>query len=302
MTIDPKTAANQKEVHDLLLGTVSPRPIALASTVDCNGNINLSPFSFFNIFSTRPVILVFSPSRRQRDKTTKHTLENILETHEVVINTVNHAMVEQVSLASSEFMKGVNEFAKAGFTEVKSERVKPPRVKQSPASFECRVMEVKSMGTEGGSGNLVICEVVLIHVQDFILNYEGKIDPRKVDSVARMGADFYCRVNGDNIFELPKPKFPVGIGIDQLPDSIRNSSVLTGNNLGRLAGVDKIPTTDEVNSFSESFDYNRLWRGTENNRLTAVHRHAQSLVEKGEVKKAWLLLLSVTNKVNDGVE
>ena len=274
MTLDPTTSTNQKEIHDLLLGTVAPRPIALASTVDSAGNVNLSPFSFFNIFSTRPAILVFSPSRRQRDNTTKHTLENILETKEVVINTVSYAIVEQVSLASSEYGKGINEFSKAGLTEIKSERVRPPRVMESPASFECRVLEVKSLGTQGGAGNLVICEVILIHVQDIILGSKGKIDPQKVDSVARMGADFYCRVNGDSIFELPKPGFPVGIGIDLLPDHIRTSPVLTGNNLGRLANIDRIPTTDEVKDFSENFDFNRLWRGTENDRLTAVHKQA----------------------------
>jgi flavin reductase (DIM6/NTAB) family NADH-FMN oxidoreductase RutF len=170
MTLDPATATNTKELHDLLLGTVSPRPIALASTIDSNGNINLSPFSFFNVFSTRPAILVFSPNRRVRGNTTKHTLENILDTREVVINTVNHAIVEQISLASSEFAKGVNEFVKAGLTEIKSERIRPPRVKESPASFECRVLEVKSLGSEGGAGNLVICEAILIHVHDDIFN------------------------------------------------------------------------------------------------------------------------------------
>jgi flavin reductase (DIM6/NTAB) family NADH-FMN oxidoreductase RutF len=239
---------------------------------------------------------VFSPSRRQRDNTTKHTLENILETKEVVINTVSYAMVEQVSLASSEYGKGVNEFSKAGLTEIKSERVGPPRVKESPASFECRVLEVKSLGSQGGAGNLVICEVILIHVQNMMLGPSGKVDAQKVDSVARMGADFYCRVNGDSIFELPKPGFPVGIGIDLLPDDIRNSPVLTGNNLGRLAAIDKIPTTDEVKNFSENFDYNRLWRGAENDRLTAVHKQAQLFLAKGDVKKAWLLLLSVSIK------
>jgi flavin reductase (DIM6/NTAB) family NADH-FMN oxidoreductase RutF len=302
MTIDPSTATNQKEIHDILLGTVAPRPIALASTVDREGNINLSPFSFFNIFGTKPPILVFSPSRRQRDNTTKHTLENILETMEVVINTVSHPIVEQVSLASSEFKKGVNEFAKAGFTEVKSERVRPPRVKESPASFECRVLEVKSLGTQGGSGNLVICEVILIHVNDSVFDVNGRVDPQKVDSVARMGHDFYCRVKGDSIFELPKPGVPVGIGIDQLPEFIRNSTVLTGNNLGRLAGVESMPSPQEVKTFSENFDYHRLWRGTESDRTIAVHRQAQQFLAKGETKKAWLLLLSFNSVVNDGIK
>ncbi len=296
MTIDPKTAANHKEVHDILLGIVSPRPIALASTVDSEGNVNLSPFSFFNIFSTRPVVLVFSPSRRQRDNTTKHTLENILETKEVVINTVCHAIVEQVSLASSEYARGVNEFMKAGLTEVKSERVKPPRVKESPASFECKVIDVKSLGSEGGSGNLVICEAILIHVQDYIFNGHGKVDPGKVDSVARMGSDFYCRVSGESIFQVPKPGFPAGVGLDLLPDHIRNSDVLTGNNLGRLANIDKIPSPEEVKKFSENFNYDLILQANGDDRITAIHKHAQAVLASGDVRMAWLLLLSANNK------
>ncbi len=295
MTIDPKTATNHKDLHDLLLSTVSPRPIALASTVDGEGNVNLSPFSFFNIFSTRPPVLVFSPSRRQRDNTTKHTLENILETKEVVISTVSYSMAEQVSLASAEYGKGVNEFIKAGLTAIKSERVKPPWVKESPASFECTVIEVKPLGTEGGAGNLVICEVLLIHVQDEIFDEKGNADPKKVDNVARMGRDFYCHVNGDSIFELPKPGFPAGIGIDQLPAEIRNSRVLTGNNLGRLANISIIPSVDEVQTFSETFNYGLLFQST-GDRMTVVHKHAQFLLANGELKKAWLLLLSVTGK------
>jgi flavin reductase (DIM6/NTAB) family NADH-FMN oxidoreductase RutF len=297
MTLDPSTAPDQKAIHDLLLATVSPRPIAFASTVDSMGNVNLSPFSFFNIFGTRPAILVFSPSRRVRDNTTKHTLQNILETKEVVINTVNHAMIEQVSLASSEYEKGVNEFLKAGFTEIPSERVKPPRVKESPASFECEVLEVKSLGDRGGSGNLVICKVVLIHVHDFIFDAQGKVDPQKVDSVARMGGEYYCRVNGENIFVLPKPGLPPGIGLDLLPLEIRNSSVLTGNDLGRLANIESIPSVEDVRVFSENFDYNRLWRGTENSRINAIHKRAQEFLLKGEVKKAWLLLLSANERI-----
>lgn len=296
MTIDPKTATNHKNLHDLLLGTVSPRPIALASTVDGEGNVNLSPFSFFNIFSTRPPVLVFSPSRRQRDNTTKHTLENILETKEVVINTVSYSIVEQVSLASAEYGKGVNEFMKAGLTEIKSERVKPPRVKESPASFECEVMEVKSLGTEGGAGNLVICEVLLIHVHNDIFDERGNVDPKKMDSVARMGRDFYSHANEDSIFELPRPGSPAGIGMDQLPAAIRNSKVLTGNNLGRLANIDRLPSADEVKTFSDNFNYNLLFQSTGGDRITAIHQHAQLLLANGELKKAWLLLLSVTDK------
>ncbi len=296
MIIDPSKAEDKKSLHDLLLGAVSPRPIALASTVDREGNVNLSPFSFFNIFGTNPAILVFSPSRRVRDNTTKHTLENILETKEVVINTVNYAIVEQVSLASSEYERGVNEFIKAGLTELPSTLVKPPRVKESPVSFECSVLEVKSLGNEGGAGNLVICEVVIIHAQDFIFNAQRKVDPRKMDNVARMGGDYYCRVNGDNIFELPKPVVPVGIGIDLLPDHIRNSKVLTGNNLGRLANIDKIPSPDEVNAFAKDFKDNVITQGINEDHLTTIHKQAQAFLINGEVKKAWLLLLSAGNQ------
>lgn len=292
MTIEPgSSSVNQKDLHDLLLGAVSPRPIALASTVDSTGRVNLSPFSFFNIFSTHPVVLVFSPSRRQRDNTTKHTLENILETREVVINTVSHAMVEQVSLASSEYEKGVNEFVKAGLTEISSDRVKPPRVKESPVSFECRVLDVRPLGAEPGAGNLVICEVILIHASDVIFNTSGKIDPRRIDNVARMGGDYYCRVNGDAIFELPKPGLPPGMGIDRLPASIRNSDILTGNNLGRLATINTLPSPDEVRAFAETLPYDLMIAENEVDRSAAIHRHAQTLLEDGEVRKAWLLLL-----------
>jgi flavin reductase (DIM6/NTAB) family NADH-FMN oxidoreductase RutF len=302
MTLDPTLANNVKDLHDLLLSAVSPRPIALASTVDREGNVNLSPFSFFNVFSTRPAVMVFSPNRRVRDSTTKHTLQNILETNEVVINTVSYGMVEQVSLASSEFDKGVNEFMKAGFTEVRSDRVRPPRVQESPVSFECRVLEVKEMGQDGGAGSLVICEAILIHAQDSIFDPEGKIDPLQVDSVARMGGEYYCRVNGESIFKLPKPGFPVGMGIDLLPDEIRNSPVLTGNNLGRLANMDKAPSPDEIKTFSENFNYEMFCQTNKDDRIVEIHKHAQTFLAQGEVKKAWLLLLSVNKKSDHGIK
>jgi len=260
--------------------------------VDSQGRVNLSPFSFFNIFSTQPAILVFSPSRRQRDSSTKHTLQNILETREVVINTVSYGMVEQVSLASSEYTKDVNEFVKAGLTEVRSDRVRPPRVKESPVSFECRVMEVKELGTAGGAGNLIICEVILIHAQDFIFNEQGRIDPWKVDSVARMSGDYYCRVNGDNIIEVHKPVGPLAMGFDLLPSEIRNSTVLTGNNLARLANIDKMPSAEEVEAFSHNFNDELIAQANASDPVTAIHKHAQDLLAQGEVKKAWLLLLS----------
>src|SRR6478609_3410798 len=222
MIIDPtKTAV--KDFHALLLGSVSPRPIALASTMDKDGHVNLSPFSFFNAFSIHPPILVFSAARRVRDNTTKHTLENILETKEVVINTVNFSMVEQVSLASTEYEKGVNEFIKAGLTEVKSVMVKPPRVGESPVSFECKVSDVQPMGRDAGAGNLIFCEILLAHANDSIYDEHHRIDPHKIDLVARMGADFYCRASGNSVFEIPKPIAKKGIGIDQLPPRIKES-------------------------------------------------------------------------------
>ncbi len=291
MTIDPIKEAGTRGLHDLLLGAVAPRPIALASTVDAQGHVNLSPFSFFNIFSTNPVILVFSPSRRARDRTTKHTLENILETREVVINTVSRAMAEQVSLASSEYPREVNEFEKAGFTAIRSEQVRPPRVKESPVSFECRVQEVKVLGTEGGSGNLVICEVVRMHVQDSLLDPAGKIDPLKADYVARMGDDYYCHVHAGSIFKLPKPGQPVGIGIDQLPPEIRNSPVLSGSNLAQLAGVSHPPSPIEAAEFATQFSGDLAVRGSHAERLAARHRYAQTLLDKGDIKTAWLVLM-----------
>ena len=225
LTIDPKEIAVPK-MHGYLLGAVAPRPIAFASTVDKDGNVNLSPFSFFNVFSANPPILVFSPARRGRDNTTKHTYENVLEVPEVVINIVNYDMVQQASLSSTEYDKGVNEFIKSGLTPVASERVKPPRVGESPVSFECKVNEVVSLGPNGGAGNLVICEVLLVHIKEEVLDEEGRIDPVKLDAVARMGGDYYCRAQGDALFTVPKPLATKGIGVDQIPAPIRNSKIL----------------------------------------------------------------------------
>lgn len=213
MTIDPKEIS-VPELHGHLLSAVAPRPIAFASTVDKEGNVNLSPFSFFNVFSANPPVMIFSPARRGRDNTTKHTLENVKEHAEVVVNVVSYDMVQQMSLSSTEYEKGVNEFEKAGFTEVKSDRVAPPRVKESPVSFECKVTEVKSLGEQGGAGQLVFCEVLLIHIADRVLGENGKIEPNKIDLVARMGGNWYSRAAGDAIFEVTKPLTTMGIGVD----------------------------------------------------------------------------------------
>src|SRR6478735_9030138 len=249
-TINPKEIP-VPQLHGLLQSAVSPRPIAFAGTVDKYGNVNLSPFSFFNVFSSNPPILVFSPSRRVRDNTTKHTLQNILEVPEVVINIVSYDMVQQASLSSVEFPKGVNEFKKSGLTEVASQMVKPPRVGESPASFECKVNQVIPLGDKGGAGNLILCEILLIHFKEEIFDANGKIDPHKIDAVARMGGDYYCRANGENIFTVPKPNDKLTIGYDQIPEHIRNSKILSGNDLGMLGNVERLPDLEEINKILE---------------------------------------------------
>ncbi len=284
MVIDPKEVHFSK-VHGYLLSAVVPRPIAFASTIDIDGNVNLSPFSFFNCFGANPPILVFSPARRGRDNTVKNTYENVLEVPEVVISMVNYNMVQQMSLASAEYPKGVNEFVKAGFTEVKSTLVKPPRVDESPASFECKVLQVIKTGEEGAAGNLVVCEVILMHIKDEILGDDGKIDPFKLDAVSRMGGDWYCRASGDNLFKLPQPGNKLGIGMDHLPEAIRNSKILTGNELALLAGVEKIP--DATDQLLNDQDRGAIQLGYE-----VVHQRAQAYLKEGKVAEAWNLLLS----------
>lgn len=285
LTIDPK-AVPIGRMHSLLLGAVVPRPIALASTIDKSGNINLSPFSFFNCFSANPPILVFSPSRRGRDSTTKHTYENVKEVPEVVINIVTYDIVEQVSLASCEYPKGVNEFIKAGLTEAKSEIVRPPRVAESPVSFECKVNQVIELGTGGAAGNLVICEVLRMHISEHVLDGDGRINPNKLDAVARMGADNYLRARGDSIFVVPKPNERLGIGLDKLPEPIRQSSVLTGNDLAKLANVERIPESDLAAVASPEFIEARKAG------VVAVHTLAQGLLRKGKLLEAWSVLLA----------
>ena len=238
-TIDPK-AVSTAALHGYMLGAVTPRPIAFASTIDSAGNVNLSPFSFFNVFSANPPIMIFSPARRGRDNTTKHTYENVLQVKEVVINIVNYDIVQQMSLSSTEYGKGVNEFEKAGLTPLASQTIKPPRVAESPVQFECRVNEVISLGTEGGAGNLVICEVLKMHINEAVLDADGKIDPVKLDAVSRMGGNWYARAK-QGMFEVPKPLSRLGIGFDQLPEAIRTSKLLTGNDLAMLANVEVLP-------------------------------------------------------------
>jgi flavin reductase (DIM6/NTAB) family NADH-FMN oxidoreductase RutF len=286
MVINPKEIPVVK-LQGYLQASVSPRPIAFVSSMDKEGHVNLSPFSFFNMFSMNPPILVFSPSRRVRNNTTKHTLENVLEVPEVTINIVNYKMVQQTSLASCDFPKGVNEFVKAGFTEVASTKVKPPRVGESHVSFECKVNQVIPLGNEGGAGNLVICEVLLMHVDDNVLDEQGRIDPHKMDSVARMGNDYYCRAQGEAVFTVPKPNEKIGIGIDAIPLSIRHSKILTGNELGMLGNIEKLPDAESIEKFKgESLFTEWLNQSTEQ-----VHQLAKHFLAEGNVEAAWKVLL-----------
>jgi flavin reductase (DIM6/NTAB) family NADH-FMN oxidoreductase RutF len=291
-TIYPKDTPTHL-FHGYLLGAVAPRPIAFASTTDSQGNINLSPFSFFNVFGSNPPTLVFSPSRRVRDNSIKHTLENIYEVKEVVINMVNYAMVQQTSLASCEYDKGVNEFVKAGFTASPSALVKPPRVEESPVAFECKVNQVIETGKSGGAGNLVICEVLLMHVKEEILNEKGQIDPHKIDLVARMGGDWYCRASGDALFEVPKPNQKKGVGIDQIPYTIRNSRVLTGNDLGMLGNIEAFPDRQAIADFSAQPIIQSILAAyrTDEDLQVRLHRTAQSYLREGKLTEAWLTLL-----------
>lgn len=282
------------EFHALLQGSIAPRPIAFVSTVDLKGNVNLSPFSFFNLFSTNPPILIFSPSRRVRDNTTKHTLENVKEVPEVVIHVVGFNLVEQMSLASTEYEKGVNEFVKAGLTEMPSAKVKPPRVKEAPIAFECKVNEVKPLGEVGGSGNLVICEVMVAHISEDILDELGRIDPHKLDAVARLGGNWYSRASGDSLFQIPKPLRTKGIGIDQIPEEIKNSAILTGNNLGRLGNVEQLPTKEEVEAYSSRPEIQEIrlrFVNDEESWLDHIHLLAQEKLRLGEMEEAWKILL-----------
>ncbi|GAA5038982.1 flavin reductase [Marivirga lumbricoides] len=291
--IDPQSLKTP-ELHGILLGAVTPRPIAFASTTDKAGNVNLSPFSFFNVFGANPPILIFSPARRGRDNTTKHSYENLKEVDEVVVNIANYPMVEQMSLASTEYQKGVNEFIKAGFTEAKSEKVKPPRVAESPVAFECRVKQIIETGTEGGAGNLIICEVVYIHLDENILDDNGKIDPVKLDPIGRMGGNWYSR-SKQGLFEVEKPLSKLGVGVDAIPDSIRLSHVLTGNDLGKLGNVEKLPEHEEVEKMVKDPVVQKLITqnsGQPGKIEELLHVYAHELLEEGKVEKAWKVLLA----------
>ncbi len=295
LSIDPSSLAVPK-LHSYLLGAVAPRPIAFASTIDKEGQVNLSPFSFFNVFSSNPPTLIFSPARRGRDNTTKHSFENVKEVAECVINIVNFDMVQQMSLSSVEYPKGVNEFIKSGLTPIASEVVKPPRVKESPVQMECIVKQVIELGNQGGAGNLVICEIVRIHIQEDILDQNGNIDPFKIDQVARLGGDWYCRVK-PGLFEVEKPNTKLGIGVDQIPSDIRFSKILTGNNLGQLGNVEALPDETSVNEYKLT-ELADLFIDLEDNPSLLeqrLHERAAQLLEEGKIQEAWMTLLAFNN-------
>jgi flavin reductase (DIM6/NTAB) family NADH-FMN oxidoreductase RutF len=286
ITINPKEIPTA-QFHSYMLGTVAPRPIAFASTIDEKGIPNLAPYSFFNAFSSNPPVLVFSSNRRVRDNTTKDTYANIKATGEVVINMVSYNIVRQMALASIEYPSDVNEFEKAGFTPLPSVTVKPFRVAESPAQYECKVKQIIELGQGGGAGNLFICEVQLLHLNENVLNEKGKIDPHKIDLCARMGEHYYARASGNAVFEIHQPVERIGIGFDQLPDKIRFSKILSGNDLAQLASVEQLPSAEEVNCYSND-ELNKLLSVKNTD---AIHAYAKSLLEKGDVAGAWKVLL-----------
>ena len=296
LSLDPKELTVQR-LHQLLLGAIGPRPIAFASTLDAQGNANLAPFSFFNVFSANPPILVFSPARSGRTGQSKDTYNNAKAIPEVVINVVNYNMVHQMSLASSPYAPGVDEFVKAGFTALASHKVAPFRVAEAPVQFECKVQQIIELGQEGGAGNLIICEVLQMHIHESLLNEHGLIDQHKIDLVARMGADWYCRANTASMFEIKKPISSCGIGYDALPPDIKNSQVLSANDLGQLAGIEELPNETDVNEY-KLIELSSLFLDLEANANaleTALHHRAKELLSENQLEEAWLTLLSFNN-------
>ncbi|MEK6616859.1 MAG: flavin reductase family protein [Bacteroidota bacterium] len=285
LTIHPKEISIPA-LQAYLVHAIAPRPVAFVSTVDKKGNVNLSPFSFFNAFSTNPPVVVFSPARSGKTNSTKHTHDNVLEVPEAVINVVTYDMVHQTSLSSAEYPKGTNEFVKAGFTMLPSEMVKPPRVKESPVQMECKVKEVIELGKNAGAGNLVVCEIVLMHLSESILNEKKFIDQHKLDLVGRLGGNWYVRASGNSIFEVTKPSENHGIGVDSIPEKIRNSTVLTGNNLGQLGNVEKLPGREDVMVYKNQF----LKHISEEKE---IHSIAKKLLDEGRVEDGWKTLLSL---------
>ena len=296
LTIDPKEIPVPK-LHHYLLGAIGPRPIAFASTVDADGNDNLAPFSFFNVFSGNPPIMIFSPARSGRTNETKDTYNNVKVIPEVVINVVNYDIVQQMSLASSPFAPGVSEFEKAGFTALASETIRPKRVAESPVQFECKVIEVKELGDQGGAGNLIFCEVTKIHINEAVLDESGSIDQHKIDLVSRMGGNWYCRADQNSMFEITKPITTVGIGFDALPADVLNSSSLTGNDLGQLAGIEQLPNETDVNEY-KLIELSDLFVSLEDEPIqleNALHLKAKELLKENKLEEAWMTLLAFNN-------
>ena len=295
-SINPKEIEIPK-LHRYLLGSIGPRPIAFASTIDSKGNINLAPFSFFNVFSANPPIMIFSPARSGRTNESKDTYNNVKEVPEVVINVVTHEMVHQMSLASSPYDSDVSEFVKAGFTSLASDMITPPRVKESPVQFECKVNEVIELGDQGGAGNLIICEVLRIHLKESLLDQNEMIDQHKIDLVSRMGGNWYCRADKNSMFEIQKPITTCGIGFDALPTDIRNSSILSGNDLGQLAGIEQLPNETDVNEY-KLLELSELFLSLEEDAVQLeieIHKRAQDLLKRNLLEEAWLTLLSFNN-------
>jgi flavin reductase (DIM6/NTAB) family NADH-FMN oxidoreductase RutF len=296
LSLDPKELTVQR-LHQLLLGAIGPRPIAFASTIDAEGHANLAPFSFFNVFSANPPILVFSPARSGRTGQSKDTYNNAKAIPEVVINVVNYNMVHQMSLASSPYAPDVDEFVKAGFTALASHKVAPFRVAEAPVQFECKVQQIIELGREGGAGNLIICEVLHMHIHESLLNEHGLIDQHKIDLVARMGADWYCRANTASMFEIKKPISTCGIGYDALPPDLKNSQVLSANDLGQLAGIEELPNETDVNEY-KLLELSSLFLDLEANANaleSALHHRAKELLSENQLEEAWLTLLSFNN-------
>ena len=288
LSLEPKDISTGK-LHSYLLSAVAPRPIAFASTIDVNGNPNLSPFSFFNVFSANPPIMVFSPARRVRGNTTKHTLDNVEQVKEVVINVVNFDIVQQMSLSSTEYPENVNEFEKAGLTMLESDLVKPFRVAESPIQFECKVNDIIKLGTEGGAGNLIICEVVKFHITDEVLNDDKTINQEQLDLVARAGGSYYSRAN-KGFFEIPKPLSTLGIGVDAMPEHVKNSMILTGNDLGMLGNVEALPSNKEIEDFLK--DVSERYPNVRDMSHRERHKIAQNYLSYGDIESAWKLLLT----------
>ena len=283
-----------RQLHPLLLDGIAPRPIAFASTVDVEGRPNLAPFSFFNVFSANPPVLIFSPARRGKDNTTKHTLENVLKVPEVVVNLVDYAMVQQCSLASGDFAEGVSEFEKAGLTPVASETVKPFRVAESPVQLECKVLRVDPLGDGPGAGQLVVCEITRVHVRREVLGVDGRPDAHLLDLVGRCGGNWYVRAAGEALFEVAKPLAAPGIGFDALPEEVRSSTAFDRNALAQLAAVSELPDETDVNEH-KLIELSELYMDLEDDPAAleqALHARAAEELARGEVRQAWMTLLA----------